>query len=143
VLPARPRFHVFRVDDYGAPSYPELVLCVTRATLERDPAVIHDVVDAVARGYDFTLSDPARGAQDLDRAVPGLDPKLVATQLNALLPAFRGAGGRVGVLDTTTLTAWAHWEARFGIVRAVPDVSATFDPRFAAEAGTTATQRPS
>src|SRR5579884_3407958 len=28
----RPGFHVFRVDGYGAPSYPELVLCVTRAT---------------------------------------------------------------------------------------------------------------
>src|SRR5207248_5286357 len=23
----RPGFHIFRVDDYGAPSYPELVLC--------------------------------------------------------------------------------------------------------------------
>ena len=138
----RPGFHVFRVDDYGAPSYPELVLCVTRATLQRDPALIHDVVDALVRGYDFTLSNPARGAQDLDRAVPGLDPKLVATQLTALLPAFRGAGGRVGVLDTATLTAWARWEARFGIVRAVPDVSATFDPNFAAGAGTTSSQGP-
>jgi putative hydroxymethylpyrimidine transport system substrate-binding protein len=138
----RPGFHVFRVDDYGAPSYPELVLCVTRATLQHDPALIHDVVDALVRGYGFTLSDPARGAQDLDRAVPGLDPKLVASQLSALLPAFRGAGGRVGVLDTATLTAWARWEARFGIVRAVPDVSDMFDPNFAAGAGTTSSQGP-
>jgi putative hydroxymethylpyrimidine transport system substrate-binding protein len=136
----RPGFHVFRVDDYGAPSYPELVLCVTRATLEHDPALVHVVVDALVRGYDFTLANPARGAQDLDRAVPGLDPKLVATQLHALLPAFRGAGGRVGVLDTATLTAWARWEARFGIVRAVPDVTATFDSNFVAGAGTTSSQ---
>ena len=33
----RPGFHIFRVDDYGAPSYPELVLCATGATLRRDP----------------------------------------------------------------------------------------------------------
>jgi putative hydroxymethylpyrimidine transport system substrate-binding protein len=130
----RPGFHVFEVQDYGAPSYPELVVCVTVATLQHDPALIHHVVDTLVRGYDFTLAHPARAAQDLDRSVTGLDPKLVASQLHALLPAFRGAGGRVGVLDLPTLTAWAHWETRFGIVRAVPDVSATFDPSFAAGA---------
>jgi len=131
----RPGFHVFQVEDYGAPSYPELVVCVTRATLEGDPTLIHDVVDALVRGYDYTLSNPAQGAQDLERAVPGLEPKLVTSQLNALLPAFRGAGGRVGVLDTATLETWARWEARFGIVKAVPNVSQTFDPSFAARAG--------
>jgi putative hydroxymethylpyrimidine transport system substrate-binding protein len=130
----RPGFHVFQVGDYGAPSYPELVVCVTRATLERDPTLIQHVVGALARGYDYTLSDPVRGAQDLERAVPSLAPKLVTSQLNALLPAFRGAGGQVGVLDTATLNTWARWEARFGIVKDVPDVSRTFDPRFAAAA---------
>jgi putative hydroxymethylpyrimidine transport system substrate-binding protein len=141
----RPGFHVFRVDDYGAPSYPELVLCVTRSTLQDDPSVIHDVVDALVRGYEYTLANPARAAQDLDRAVPGLDPKLVATQLGALLPAFRDPSGRVGALDVATLDAWARWEARFGIVRAVPDVASTFDPSFAAEAagtGGTPSQKP-
>jgi putative hydroxymethylpyrimidine transport system substrate-binding protein len=132
----RPGFHVFQVQDYGAPSYPELVVCVTRATLEHDPTLIHDVVDSLVRGYYFTLTDPARGARDLDRAVPSLDPKLVATQLNALLPAFRGPGGRVGVLNTATLSAWAKWEARFGIVRSAPDVSRAFDPSIAAAAVT-------
>jgi putative hydroxymethylpyrimidine transport system substrate-binding protein len=128
------QFHVFQVQDYGAPSYPELVVCVTRATLRRDPALIHGVVDALVRGYDFTLADPAQAAAELDRSVPSLDPKLVATQLSALLPAFRGAGGRVGVLDVATLDAWARWEARFGIVHAPPDVTSTFDPGFAAAA---------
>jgi putative hydroxymethylpyrimidine transport system substrate-binding protein len=128
----RPSFHVFRVDDYGAPSYPELVLCVTRSTLQHDPGLIHEVVNALVRGYDYTLANPARGAQELDHAVPGLDPKLVTTQLNALLPAFRDASGHVGALDVATLTAWARWEARFGIVRSVPDVTRAFDPAFAA-----------
>jgi len=138
----RDRFHVFQVQDYGAPSYPELVVCVTRPTLEHDPTLIHEVVDTLVRGYDFTLAEPARGAQDLDHAVPSLEPKLVATQLNALLPAFRGPGGRVGVLDTATLSAWAKWEARFGIVRSAPDVSRTFDPSFAVAAGTTSSPTP-
>jgi putative hydroxymethylpyrimidine transport system substrate-binding protein len=130
----RPGFHVFQVQDYGAPSYPELVLCVTRTTLERDPALIRDVVDALVRGYDYARANPAQSAADLDRAVSGLDPNLVATQLHALLPAFQGPGGRIGVLDIGTLRTWARWEARFGIVRGVPDVAGMFDPRFAAQA---------
>jgi putative hydroxymethylpyrimidine transport system substrate-binding protein len=131
----RPGFHVFQVQDYGAPSYPELVVCVTRATLERDPTLIRDVVDALVRGYDYTLANPAQSAAELDHAVPSLDPKLVATQLHALLPAFQDSSGRIGVLDTQTLSVWARWEARFGIVRRPPDVTAAFDPSFAAAAG--------
>jgi putative hydroxymethylpyrimidine transport system substrate-binding protein len=131
----RPGFHVFRVDDYGAPSYPELVVCVARSTLQRDPVLVREVVTALVRGYEFTLSHPAQGAQDLVRSTTGLDAKLVATQLHALLPAFRSAGGQVGVLVPATLRSWARWEARFGIVNRPPDVAAAFDPNFAASAG--------
>src|SRR5579884_845005 len=76
----RSPFHVFRVDDYGAPSYPELVLCATAQTLRRDPGLARHVVSALVRGYQFTLSNPAASARDLERLAPGLDPKLVSTQ---------------------------------------------------------------
>ena len=56
-------FHIFRVDGYGAPAYPELVLCVTRATLDRHPGLVRGVVDALVRGYGFTLAHPQQSAQ--------------------------------------------------------------------------------
>jgi putative hydroxymethylpyrimidine transport system substrate-binding protein len=130
----RPGFHVFRVDDYGAPSYPELVVCATGATLKRDPGLARGVVDALVQGYEYTLSHPQQAAADLDDEVAGLDPKLVSTQLTALLPAFRAADGRVGTLDPASLAKWAAWEARFGIVTHPPDVAQTFDPSYAADA---------
>jgi putative hydroxymethylpyrimidine transport system substrate-binding protein len=128
------QFHVFRVDDFGAPSYPELVVCATAQTLRREPGLAQDVVDALVRGYQYTLSDPAQAASDLEREAPGLSPKLVSPQLTALLPAFKAADGRVGELNRATLETWARWEARFGIVSRTPDVSMTFDPAFAAKA---------
>ncbi len=127
----RSPFHVFRVDDYGAPSYPELVLCATAQTLRRDPGLARHVVSALVRGYQFTLSNPAASARDLERLAPGLDPKLVSTQLNALLPAFRAPDRRVGELELAELRTWARWEARFGIVSRPPDVMDTFAPDFA------------
>jgi putative hydroxymethylpyrimidine transport system substrate-binding protein len=123
----RPGFHIFRVDDYGAPSYPELVLTTTRRTLQRDPGLTRDVVDALREGYQFALQHPSASANDLERLNPGLDPKLVSAQLQGLLPAFRAADGNVGELNPATLRAWAAWEARFGIVPRPPDVARAFD----------------
>jgi putative hydroxymethylpyrimidine transport system substrate-binding protein len=120
----RPGFHIFRVDDYDAPSYPELVLCATHSSLERDPALARGVVAALVRGYEFTLAHPRASASELESLVPGLDPRLVSAQLRAELPAF----APVGKLNMRSLSAWAAWEARFGIVSSIPDVGAMFDP---------------
>ena len=126
----RPGFHSFRVEDYGAPGYPELVVTATASELRREPALARELVRTLTRGYAFTVAHPAQSARDLERLVAGLDPKLVSAQLNALLSAFRGRGGRIGALGPATLRRWASWEAQFGIVKRPPDVSTLFDARF-------------
>jgi putative hydroxymethylpyrimidine transport system substrate-binding protein len=127
---ARRGFHIFQVYDYGAPSYPELVLCATGSTLRSDPALATDVVKALVRGYKFALANPRAAAADLERLVPGLDHRLVSEELVGELPAFKGPNGQVGVLDPKVLRAWAAWEARFGIVKHPPDLARMFDTRF-------------
>jgi putative hydroxymethylpyrimidine transport system substrate-binding protein len=126
----RPGFRVFRVEQYGAPAYPELVLCATAASLRSDPGLARGTVTALVRGYRSVLSDPAPAARALEASVPGLDPSLVTAELQGLLPAFRGPGGRVGVLDPALLARWARWEARFGLVKSRPDAAAMFTSRF-------------
>ena len=125
-----PGVHVFKVDQYGAPSYPELVVCATASSLRSDPALARSVVHALADGYQQVLADPAAGERALESQVPGLDRQLVHAQLSALLPVFDHPGGRVGALDPGRLRAWARWELRFGIVRRLPDVGAMFTQRF-------------
>ncbi len=127
----RPGFHVFRVDQYGAPAYPELVLAATRASLRTHPELARSVVSALTAGYRQVLADPGSGEQALRSLVPGLDPHLLSAELRTLLPAFRGPRGRVGVLDSKRLQAWAQWEKRFGIVPRTPRVRAMFSGRFA------------
>lgn len=127
----RPGFHIFRVENYGAPPYPELILCATPATLRRDPGLARGIVDALERGYQYTVLHPQQSAADLEREVPGLDPSLVRAQLTGLLPAFHAPDGHIGELNAATLRAWAAWEARFRIVNQAPDVARMFDPSFA------------
>ena len=128
----RPGFHVFRVDNYGALSYPELVVCATRETLKQQPGVARALVRALVRGYGVTLTDPEGSAADLETQVHGLDPNLVGAQLSALGPAFVAPDGHVGELTLPALKTWARWEARFGIVRTPPNVFQAFDPEFVA-----------
>lgn len=123
----RPGFHAFRVDDYGAPRYPELVVCVTRRTLERRRATVRRVLRALAAGYVYAARDPRGAARALVRASRGLDPALTERQVSETAPAFLTADRRWGELAPAALRAWATWEVRFGIVRRRPDVARTFD----------------
>ena len=126
---ARPGFHAFRVDAYGAPAYPELVLCATQSLLRRNPTLAVRVVGALVQGYQFTLRDPGAAASELEAQVPGLSPGLVAADLAVLRPAFAGPHGLPGQLNRGVLRRWASWEARFGIVRRPPDLSQAFNFR--------------
>jgi putative hydroxymethylpyrimidine transport system substrate-binding protein len=123
-------FHVFRVDDYGAPAYPELVLCATEQTVRSDPSLARDVVHALVKGYQFTVKNPEGSEADLEEQIPSLNSRLVAEQLTAELPAFSGPGHVVGELNHATLTRWAKWELSFGIVKQLPDIKTMFDSRF-------------
>jgi putative hydroxymethylpyrimidine transport system substrate-binding protein len=123
----RPGIREFRVDAYGAPHYPELVLVVTRATLTQNRALVEAVVRALSGGYSMAVQHPQASIADLQRQVPGLDHAQLQQQLAVLLPALQGPGGRIGALDPATLRAWAKWEAKFGIVNRAPNISKAFD----------------
>ncbi len=54
------RTREFRVDDFGAPRYPELVLATTAETLRDDPELVRDTVAALADGTREAVSTSRR-----------------------------------------------------------------------------------
>jgi putative hydroxymethylpyrimidine transport system substrate-binding protein len=123
----RPGMREFRVDDYGAPAYPELVLCVTRATLEDDAPVIRATIRALQRGYGEAQRDPESAVAAMLAAEPGLDRAALAAQLDAVAPAFTAGAPEFGALRPSVLRAWARWDERFGILDRPLDVTRAFD----------------
>ncbi|HEY3189090.1 MAG TPA: ABC transporter substrate-binding protein, partial [Solirubrobacteraceae bacterium] len=95
----RPAIREFRVDEFGAPAYPELVLCVSRATLRDDRPLVRATVAALRRGYEETLADPESAVTALVDRVPGLDRAAVTRELDAVSPAFTSGARRFGELD--------------------------------------------
>jgi putative hydroxymethylpyrimidine transport system substrate-binding protein len=126
----KPDAHVFRVDEFGAPAYPELVLTVTRAELRKHPDVVSATVKALVHGYEDTERNAVAGANALVKAVPSLDRAEVLGELVVLLPAFTAAAPRFGDVDPVRLAPWAVWEKKFGLVKRLPDTRAMFDDRY-------------
>jgi putative hydroxymethylpyrimidine transport system substrate-binding protein len=78
------RVRIFRVDRFGAPSYPELVLATREATLRQQSRLVKEVVRATRRGYAVVRRDPSRALHDLLAANPDLDQSETRVQLTAL-----------------------------------------------------------
>ena len=125
----RPGIRQFKVDDFGAPPYPELVLGVTRETLEDNRALVTATVRALRRGYDETIIDPESAVSALVDAAQ-VKREDAERELDAVSTAFTRGATRFGELNRAALGAWARWEARFGITQRPPDVDQAFAPGF-------------
>jgi putative hydroxymethylpyrimidine transport system substrate-binding protein len=111
----------FRVDRYGAPRYPELVIATTGERLAAEPELLHDLLATLVDGTRAALADRPAAVQAIASASDS-DPALVAAQLAAVAPALRPAL----VLRPAVLEAWARFDARFGILERAPDVGTLF-----------------
>lgn len=113
----------FRVEDFGAPPYPEVVLITSRATLEREPDRLRGVLRAIAAGVRDVRADPSASVAEIAEAAETDDRSLIRAQLDAVLPLFEADL----VPDPGVLEDWADFDARIGIVRRRPDVARAFD----------------
>ena len=120
-------FEEFRVEDFGAPAYPELVLCVTRTTLEERAPLVRATIRALQRGYREAQVDPQSAVTAMRDEVRGLDAGVLAAQLDAVAPAFTAGARAPGELRPDVLRRWAAWDRRFGILERDLDVSEAFD----------------
>jgi NitT/TauT family transport system substrate-binding protein/putative hydroxymethylpyrimidine transport system substrate-binding protein len=112
----------FRVDDFGAPPYPEVVLFTSRRTLERRREAVESALRAIGAATGRVLEDRGPAAAEIAR-VSGADVALVRAQLDAVAPALRPDLR----LDRAVLERWADFDERFGILSRRPDVGRLFE----------------
>jgi NitT/TauT family transport system substrate-binding protein/putative hydroxymethylpyrimidine transport system substrate-binding protein len=110
----------FRVDDYGAPMYPELVFAVTRETLDEREELVDAMLEELESGARVAVRDEGESIARIVRA-SGADEELVRAQFRAVAPALLPQP-----LDRGRLEAWARFDERFGILREAPDVDRAF-----------------
>jgi NitT/TauT family transport system substrate-binding protein/putative hydroxymethylpyrimidine transport system substrate-binding protein len=119
----------FRVDRYGAPRFPELVLVTSLDRYrEQGREFVDSVVNAIRRGYIATRQDPGAALDDLLSEVPELDRAETEAELEAVLPAFPTDGPLRDRALYRAIAAWGDWATRHGIVAENPSPSAISIP---------------
>jgi NitT/TauT family transport system substrate-binding protein/putative hydroxymethylpyrimidine transport system substrate-binding protein len=111
----------FRVDEFGAPRYPEVVLVVRRDTLEERRDDLAAAIQAIAAGTEEALSDREATIDEIAAASES-DEELVRAQVDAVAPAMRPPL----VLRRSAVEGWARFAAEFGILERPPDVDRAF-----------------
>jgi putative hydroxymethylpyrimidine transport system substrate-binding protein len=112
---------IFKVDRYGAPPYPELVLTASRGTIEDDPELVDSMLAATTRGYEIAADRPAQALDDLLAEVPSLDRTDQAAQLRALRPDLHPTP-----FGPSVLREWAAWDLEHGLLKRRLDIDAAF-----------------
>jgi putative hydroxymethylpyrimidine transport system substrate-binding protein len=113
---------VFKVDEYGAPKYPELILTTTRKEFQSDPELVRAMVQATTEGYEFTEKNPSKALDDLLEANPSLEKDDTEAQLNVLLPALHADPFKESVLKE-----WSTWATSHGLLPKPLDVRKAFE----------------
>lgn len=112
---------IFKLGEYGAPGYPELVLTTSRETLDSDPELVDSVVKASERGYAVAVEDPTVALDALLAANPSLDRSDQQAQLQAL-----GKDIAPRPFDPRVLREWAAWDLEHGLLQRPLDVEDAF-----------------
>ncbi len=113
----------FRVEDYGAPPYPEVVLITSGARLRERPGDVERAVFKIADGVADARADPDEAVRRIAKAAGTTDHALVRAQLDAVLPLF--VDGLA--LDRDVLEQWADFDVEIGLVKERPDVDQAFE----------------
>jgi NitT/TauT family transport system substrate-binding protein/putative hydroxymethylpyrimidine transport system substrate-binding protein len=111
----------FRVDRYGAPPYPEVVLFAKRSTVTKHRHEMRALLAALTDGVHDVQRHPKAAIRQI-ADVSGADEPLVRAQLKAVDPLFDPPMR----LNRAILRRWAAWDARFGILPRRPNVRRLF-----------------
>jgi len=102
---------IFKVDEYGAPPYPELVLATSSRMLEEQTEQVKAVVDATDDGYALVVRRPDVGLDALLAADPALDRADQGAQMRELRPDLSPA-----LFSLDLLREWEEWDIEHGIL---------------------------
>ena len=107
---------VFRLDEYGVPSYDELVLETSDELAADDPELVAAVVRGLAAGTAAAAEDPDAAAGHVVAANPDLEPEVVVEQTRLTAPLLGTGDGRSVALDPAAWAEYAAWMRSEGLL---------------------------
>ncbi len=105
------KVNIMRLDQWGVPTYNELVFVTGPTQLKSEPDVLRAFQRATFRGYAYAAAHPAQATAILLRA-PGVlstSAPLIEHSIKLLGPLFADSHGRYGTITPAKWQAYANW----------------------------------
>jgi NitT/TauT family transport system substrate-binding protein/putative hydroxymethylpyrimidine transport system substrate-binding protein len=122
-LQAKEPTKVFKLDQYGAPAYPELVAFTRNDTIAKDPALLCAFVKATVDGYTLATANPDQALTNLTKQAEGLALSDAEPQYEALKPVYQADAPVYGTLDLAVLGDYLTWAKQAKILDLTVDPS--------------------
>ena len=124
--------YVILPDDWGVPTYYELILVASEETIRDRPEMVKKFVKAFIRGYEQALSDPQGSIDTLIAANPeSVDEAVDRAGVDLLVPLWESEGQPFGSLAAERWTSFADWMKSKSLIDDSLDPNAAFDASFA------------
>ena len=112
---------MMRLNDYGAPPYPELIVFAREDFLAREPGTARGFLRAVVRGYDDAISKPDIARAAMAEQVEGETSEGLKPYLEALTPVLSADAPAFGWLNISVLRDYVAWIKEIGVLDIVED----------------------
>ena len=129
-LQAKEPTKVFKLDQYGAPAYPELVAFTRNDTIQKKPALLCAFVKATVEGYTQATANPDQALANLTKQAEGLALSDAKGQYEALKPVYQDKAPVYGELDLKVLADYLSWAKGAKILDLSDDPSKFATDRF-------------
>jgi NitT/TauT family transport system substrate-binding protein/putative hydroxymethylpyrimidine transport system substrate-binding protein len=108
-LQAKEPTTVFKLDEFGAPAYPELVAFTRNDTISSNPALICAFTKATVDGYTSATANPDQALDNLTKQAEGLALSDAKAQYEALKPVYQADAAVYGALNLAVLGEYLTW----------------------------------
>ncbi|MFT4123259.1 MAG: ABC transporter substrate-binding protein [Microbacteriaceae bacterium] len=106
----------WRVDDALGLRYHSYLLAAREERVERDRALLEDLLAVTERGFRAAAAEPDAAAAVLERVIPYFPERVIRRSLAAIAPTWAHEG-RWGAIRAELVGPYARWLADAGILR--------------------------
>ena len=125
--------NVMLPDDWGVPTYYELILVASEATLRDRPEMVEKFVRAFRKGHEQALSDPQGSIDTMLRLNHDakIDEAVDRAGIELIVPLWESPGQPFGSLSAERWASLADWMKSQSLIDESLDPNAAFDASFA------------
>ena len=124
--------NVMLPDDWGVPTYYELVLVASEKTVRDRPEIVKKFVKAFSKGYERALSDPQGSIDTLLKMNPDaeIDEAVDRAGVELIVPLWQAENQPFGSLVPERWTSFSNWMKSKGLIDQSVDPSSAYDMSF-------------